>query len=195
MRVEVEVVFLYVLAVIAFVAGQAEDPFFQDGIAFVPQSQGKTDLLLAVADASQPIFIPAVGARTGVIVGKIFPGVSVGAVVFADRAPRAFAEIRPPALPVLLAAWILTVESLPASCTLSLSGQFSLTKSSRRSQDNKVVGCRPGPHDGFRGRLCRSFDGARHHEISGCFQALRLFPEVCVYDFGRARCGSDDIRL
>ena len=42
-RVEVEVVFLHVLAVIALVAGQAEDPFFQDGIALVPQRQGETD--------------------------------------------------------------------------------------------------------------------------------------------------------
>ena len=99
--VEVEVVFLHVLAVIAFVAGQAEDPFFQDGIALVPQSQGETDRLLAVADAGQPVFIPAVGARTGLIVREIFPGVPIRAVVFADRAPRTFAEVRPPALPVL----------------------------------------------------------------------------------------------
>ena len=43
MRVEVEVVLLHVLAVIALVARQAENPFFQDGVALVPQSQGKTD--------------------------------------------------------------------------------------------------------------------------------------------------------
>ena len=47
MRVEVEVVFLHVLAVIALVAGQAENPFFQDGIALVPERQRKTDHLLA----------------------------------------------------------------------------------------------------------------------------------------------------
>ena len=62
MRVEIEVIFLHVLAVIALVAGQAEDAFFQDRVALVPQSQGEADHLLAVADAGQPIFIPAVGA-------------------------------------------------------------------------------------------------------------------------------------
>ena len=100
-RVEVEVVFLHVLAVIALVAGQAEDPFFQDGIALVPQRQGETDHLVAVADAGQSIFVPAVGAGTGVVVREIFPGVSVRAVVFAHGAPGALAEVGPPALPVL----------------------------------------------------------------------------------------------
>ena len=100
MRVEVEVVFLHVLAVIALVARQAEDPFFQDGIALVPQGQGETDHLLAVADAGQPIFIPAVGAGTGLVMREIFPGVSIRAVVFAHGAPRALAEVRPPTLPV-----------------------------------------------------------------------------------------------
>ncbi len=114
--VEVEVILLHVLAVIALVAGQAENPLFQDGIALVPQRQGETDVLLPVADASQAVFVPAVGARTGVIMGQVFPGVAIRAVVFAHRAPGTFAEIGPPAFPVLPARRrILTVGSLPAS--------------------------------------------------------------------------------
>jgi len=34
--VEVEVIFLYILAMIAFVAGKPKKPFFQDRITFVP---------------------------------------------------------------------------------------------------------------------------------------------------------------
>ena len=36
--VEVEVTLLYVFAVVAFVAGESEQPLLQDGIAAVPQS-------------------------------------------------------------------------------------------------------------------------------------------------------------
>src|ERR1041385_6220881 len=99
-RVEVEIVFFYVLAVIALVARQAEDSFFQDGISLVPQCYCETDHLLAVADAGQPIFIPAIGAGTSLVVREVFPSVSVRTVVFAHGAPRALAEVGPPALPV-----------------------------------------------------------------------------------------------
>jgi len=92
--VEVEVVFLDVLAVVAFVAGRAEDPLFQDGIAPIPQRQGKADVLVTVADAGDAVFVPAVRPRAGMIVGEIFPGGPIRAVVLADRAPGAFAEVR-----------------------------------------------------------------------------------------------------
>ena len=45
---------LDVFAVIALFAGQAEEAFFEDGIAAVPESQGETDQLVAVADARMP---------------------------------------------------------------------------------------------------------------------------------------------
>ena len=99
-RVEIEVVFLHVLAVIAFVAGQAEDPFFQDRIAPVPQRQGKADRLVTIADAGDAVFVPAIGARTGMIVRKVIPRRAARAVVFAHRAPGTFAQIRSPALPM-----------------------------------------------------------------------------------------------
>ena len=61
-RVEVEVALLHILAMIALVSRQAEKPFLQDGIALVPQRHSKTDHLPPIADARQPIFVPAIGA-------------------------------------------------------------------------------------------------------------------------------------
>src|ERR1700746_1839319 len=59
--------------------------------------------MIPIRDARQSIFVPTVCSGTGMIVGEIFPGVSVRAVVFAHRSPCAFAEVWPPALPMLLA--------------------------------------------------------------------------------------------
>ena len=98
--VEVEVALLDVLAVVALGAGEAEEPLLQDRIAPVPQREREADVLVAIADAGEAVLVPAVGARAGVIVRKVVPGVAVGAVVLAHRAPGALAEVRPPALPV-----------------------------------------------------------------------------------------------
>ena len=98
--VEIEVVFLHIFAVIALVAGEPKDPFFQDRIPFVPQRQRKADELTPVADSSEAIFIPAVRARAGMVMGEEFPGIPVGAVVFTHCTPGALAEIGPPTLPV-----------------------------------------------------------------------------------------------
>ena len=67
MLVEVEVVLLDVLAVVALVAGEAEEPLLQDRVAAVPQRQREADALVAVADAGQAVLVPAVGARGGVV--------------------------------------------------------------------------------------------------------------------------------
>ena len=55
---------------------------------------------MAVADAGDAIFIPAIGARAGVVVREIVPGVAIGAVIFADGAPGALGNKRTPAVPV-----------------------------------------------------------------------------------------------
>src|SRR5580698_9005068 len=55
---------------------------------------------MAVAKAGDAVFAPAVSAGTRVIVREIIPGVAVGAVVLANRAPLAFGKIRTPALPM-----------------------------------------------------------------------------------------------
>src|SRR3989441_13225672 len=47
-RIEVEIVFLYVLAVIPFVTCQTEEPFFENGVFSVPEGNSETDMLMAV---------------------------------------------------------------------------------------------------------------------------------------------------
>ena len=101
--VEVEVVLLHVLAVIAFAVGQAEQPLLENRILAVPEGEGEAEPLLVVGDAGQAVFAPAIGARARLIVGEIIPGVAAFAVVFADRAPLALAEVRPPFFPGSLA--------------------------------------------------------------------------------------------
>ena len=97
-RVEVEVALLDVLAVIALVAGQAEEPLLQDRIAAVPQRDREADALMAVGDAAEAVLVPAIGARTRVIVREVLPGGAVGDCsprgpcprrVRSDRAPSA----------------------------------------------------------------------------------------------------------
>src|SRR5262249_8903992 len=99
-RIEVEVVLLHVFAVVSFVAGEAEEPFFEDGIAAIPQCDSEADVLMAIANTAEAIFAPAVGTRAGGIVGKVFPRGAVWTVVLADRRPLAFAQVGSPALPV-----------------------------------------------------------------------------------------------
>ena len=99
--VEIVVVLLHVLAVIPLDVVQAEEPFLQDRIASIPQRHGKADGLMAIAETGEAVFVPAVDARSCVIVRKVCPGVAVGAVILADGAPRALGEVRAPALPVL----------------------------------------------------------------------------------------------
>src|SRR5215471_4773650 len=98
--VEIVVVLLHVFAVIAFAAGQPEKALFEDGIASVPQGDGKADLLLAVADAGEPVLVPSVGARARMVVRKVVPGFALRAVVLAHGAPGALAQVRAPLLPV-----------------------------------------------------------------------------------------------
>ncbi len=101
--VEVEVVLLDVLAVVAFAVGQTEGALLQDRVTAVPQRQREAQHLVVVADAGQAVLAPAVGARTRLVVAEVVPGVAVGAVVLAHRAPLALAQVRAPFLPVGLA--------------------------------------------------------------------------------------------
>src|SRR5438552_459503 len=62
-RVEVEPVLLGVLAVVPLASRQAEDPLLQDGVLLVPEREGQAQPLLAVADATEPVLVPAIGPR------------------------------------------------------------------------------------------------------------------------------------
>ena len=98
-RVEVEVVFLDVLAVIALAVGQAEQPLLENRVLAVPQGQREAEPLLVVGDAGQAIFAPAIGARAGLVVAEIVPGIAAFAIVLADGAPLSFAQIGSPFFP------------------------------------------------------------------------------------------------
>src|SRR5215472_8616295 len=97
--VDVEVIFLDVFAVVAFAVGKSKHAFLQDGVATVPESNRETKLLLVVGEPGQPVFAPTVGARPGLIVGEVIPGISVLAVVLPYRAPLPLAQVRPPLFP------------------------------------------------------------------------------------------------
>ena len=98
-RVEVEVVLLDILPVVALAVGEPEQTFFQDRILAVPQRRRKTQDLMVVAEAAEPVLAPMIGARARLIVREIVPGVAVVAVVLAHSAPLALAQVGTPLLP------------------------------------------------------------------------------------------------
>ena len=102
-RVEVEITFLDVLAVVALRVGQAKQALLQNRIATIPQRQCEAEAAFAIAQAEQTILAPAVGAAAGVVVREILPARPVRRVILAHGAPLPFGEIRPPALPVFSA--------------------------------------------------------------------------------------------
>ena len=98
--VNVEGVLLDVFGMVPLIAGQAEEPLFENRVPAVPQRDRETQRLLVVADARDPVFAPAVSARTGMIVREELPRRAVGTIVFAHRSPLALAQIRAPAPPI-----------------------------------------------------------------------------------------------
>ncbi len=97
--VEVEVVFLHVLAVIALVSAQTEQTLLENGICAVPERKREAEVLPVVRDSRDAVLAPAVGARAGLIVSQIFPRRTIGTVVLAHRAPLPLAEVGTPAAP------------------------------------------------------------------------------------------------
>ena len=97
--IEVEVILLHVLAVIAFAVGQPEQALLDDRILAIPKREREAEPLVIVGDPSQSVLAPVIGARARLVVAEVIPGVAVVAVILADGAPLAFAEIGPPLLP------------------------------------------------------------------------------------------------
>src|SRR5262249_40152981 len=105
--IEIEVVFLDVLAVVALAVGEAEEPLLQDGVALVPQRERKAEQPLVVAKARDAVFAAVVGARASLVVGQVVPSFALAAHVFAHGPPLSFAQVGPPLLPgsLLLASF------------------------------------------------------------------------------------------
>jgi hypothetical protein len=102
--VEVEVVFLHILAMISFARRKAKGALFQNRILAIPDSQAEDKQLISVAYCCQAIFTPAVSLAAGRVVGKKIPSRSVGTVVFSNGAPGTLADVGPPAAPKELSA-------------------------------------------------------------------------------------------
>ena len=99
----VEVDLLDVLSVVALLVGQAEQTLLEDAVASVPECQRQAHQSAVVADPRDAVLAPPVGAGSSVLVRQEAPGIAVAAVILADRAPLALAEIRTPERPGLLA--------------------------------------------------------------------------------------------
>jgi hypothetical protein len=99
--IEVEIALFAILAVISLVASEAEESLLQNGVAFVPKGEREADLLVAVADARESVFIPPVSGGSCVVMRQVFPRGTTRAVVFAYGAPCALGKIRSPSLPML----------------------------------------------------------------------------------------------
>src|SRR3954451_19187482 len=96
----VEPVLLDVFRVVALRPGQPEEPFLEDRIASVPERERQAQRLLVVTDTRKTVLVPAVRARSRLVVGERTPNIAVGAVVLADRRPRPLGNVWPPALPL-----------------------------------------------------------------------------------------------
>src|SRR5262245_17825818 len=101
---------------VALGAGEAEQPLLEDRVLPIPERQCEAEPLPVVADAEQPIFVPAIGPRAGVVVWVVVPGAAIRAVVLAHCAPRALAQVWPPTLPgrtILLKSVMLCCHPTP----------------------------------------------------------------------------------
>src|ERR1700747_1957411 len=94
--IEIEVVLLHILSMIALAVRQSKHSLLEDRVPAVPESDGKAQTLLLVADAGDAVFSPMIGTRSGLIMAEVIPGVAVLAVVFPHRSPLALTQVRPP---------------------------------------------------------------------------------------------------
>src|SRR5262245_23353240 len=105
--VDIEVILLDILAMVAFIIGQAKQTFLEDRVLAVPQGQGQAKLLLIIRNTGQAIFPPAVGAGASLVVTEVFPGVAGITIIFTNGSPLPLAEVRSPLSPggILLASF------------------------------------------------------------------------------------------
>src|SRR5258708_38608181 len=101
---------------------------------------------MAVADAGEAVFIPAVGAGARMLMREIVPGGAVGAVILAHGPPRAFADVWPPALPVFLPIARLTQpqflfrqDSSPARPLNVVSTFYADRRDSGQTKENEAL--------------------------------------------------------
>src|SRR3981081_463656 len=97
--IEIEPVFLYVLAVIALVAGESEHPLFENRVAAIPERERENQQLVTVANARDAVFTPAISLATRHVMRKKLPRATVGTALLAHASPRTLTDIWPPLAP------------------------------------------------------------------------------------------------
>src|SRR5260370_6821153 len=83
----------------ALAVAQPDHALLQDRVLPIPERDGDAQALLRVAKSADSVLAPTICAAGRVLMGEVAPGVPIGAVVFAHRAPLAFAHIGPPFAP------------------------------------------------------------------------------------------------
>src|SRR5215510_10214426 len=97
--IEVKVVFLDIFTVVALAVCESEQAFFEDGISTVPQRQAEAEKLPVVAETSEAILTPVISPRASLVVSEVSPGISILAVVLANRSPLPLGQVGPPLSP------------------------------------------------------------------------------------------------
>ena len=98
--VKVIVMFLDVFAVVAFVAGQAEQTLFKNWVFAVPHPDGEAETLLRITVTTDAVFGPAVGALARGFMIDELPRFAVRTLILSNGTPLSLAEVRPPNSPV-----------------------------------------------------------------------------------------------
>src|SRR5258708_27794886 len=98
--IEVEVIFFDILTVVAFAVRQPEQTLFKNWVVAIPQAYAKAEQLLVITDTGEAVLAPVIRAGASLVMGKVIPGISVLAVVLANRTPLPFAEVGSPSSPV-----------------------------------------------------------------------------------------------
>src|SRR4029077_6750642 len=105
--IKVVVAFFDVFAVVALRTSQPIEPLLDKRIFSIPECERENQSALPVAPAEQSVLAPAISAPAGQIVREVAPGVAIGGVILAHRAPLPLCEIGAPALPVFVPAILL----------------------------------------------------------------------------------------
>ena len=102
----------------------------------------------SIAEAEQAVLAPAIGAAAGLIVGKVIPGIAVGAIVLADGPPVPLGEVGAPVLPVAAGDAVAEVGGA-RRCSAGRAGARSDSPSGETGGDlgvrRRTAGGSPGP--------------------------------------------------
>jgi hypothetical protein len=93
-RVDVEIDFLDIFAMISFWPAKTEQPLFQDVIVRVPKREREAQPALSVTNPQQSVFAPAISAAAGLVVRKVVPSLMVSRVILAHCSPLPLRQIR-----------------------------------------------------------------------------------------------------